>query len=325
MNQEELKRLIVGGVATVPTPFDDGFRVDYGKMADLTQWWVAEGLVTGKSVIKVAAFIGEGPQLADDEWPRLLDVTVRAAEGRAPVVCGIHCKDTVRTIDDARRAQDLGAIGLQVTSPIFNDPNQDDILRYFEALSDAIDIGIMTYSVKWQRGDNYYGVIFPETLRKMVDFERVVAIKWSPQAGSDYEDIFDLKDRFNIIDNTGQPVRCHQLGGRGFVNMTAPVHPKHIVEIWDSMESGDYDDAQARWDSVEPTLRDFYSRVTQRSGGQARVLKAMMAVMGRPVGDSRPPSLPLTAEEMDELRRIMTAWGWPVARDSTQRTRRPER
>ena len=273
---------------------------------------MGQGLVAGKSVIKVAAFIGEGPQLADDEWPRLLETAVQAADGRVPVVCGIHCKDTIRTIDDAKRAQDLGAIGLQITTPIFNDPNQDDILRYFEAVSDAIDIGILIYNVKWQRGDKYYGIVFPETLRKMVDFEQVVAIKWSPQAGAEYEDIFDLKDTFNIIDNTGQPVRCYKLGGKGFVNMTAPVHPKHIVRIWDLLEAGRYDDAQAQWDSVEPTLREFYSRVTRRSGGQSRVLKAMMAIMGMPVGNSRPPSLPLTSQELNELCRIMIGWGWPV-------------
>jgi 4-hydroxy-tetrahydrodipicolinate synthase len=310
VDRDELKRLIVGGIATVPTPFDDDFRVDYGKVGGLTRWWVENGLVTGKSVIKVAAFIGEGPQLADEEWANLILTTVQAAEGRVPVMAGVHSKDTVRTIDDAKRAADLGAVALQLTSPIFNDPNDDDKLRYFEAVNNAVDIGMMIYNVKWQRGDNFYGVVFPDTIRKMIDFENLAAIKWSPQAGSSYEDVFDLKDTFNIIDNTGSPVRNHRLGGKGFVNMTAPVNPQHIVGIWDLMEAGKYDQAQANWDSIEPTLRDFYRRVTARSGGQARVLKAMMKVIDKPVGDCRPPSMPLLREEQEELRRIMQGWGW---------------
>ena len=44
MNRDELKSLIVGGIATVPTPFDDDFRVDYRRMRDLTEWWVEQGL-----------------------------------------------------------------------------------------------------------------------------------------------------------------------------------------------------------------------------------------------------------------------------------------
>ena len=61
MNIEEIKSLIVGPIATVQTPFDDKFEVDYGKMYELTQMWVDEGLVKGRAVLKVAAAMGEGP------------------------------------------------------------------------------------------------------------------------------------------------------------------------------------------------------------------------------------------------------------------------
>ena len=62
-----MKKLIQGPFATIPTPFDENFRVDYGRMCEVTQWWVENGLVNGKSVIKVAAAMGEGPQLGDSE------------------------------------------------------------------------------------------------------------------------------------------------------------------------------------------------------------------------------------------------------------------
>ena len=45
MNRDELKRLIQGPVATVPTPFDDDFEVDYGRMRELTEWWVEAELL----------------------------------------------------------------------------------------------------------------------------------------------------------------------------------------------------------------------------------------------------------------------------------------
>ncbi len=49
-------------------------------------------------------------------------------------MCDIHYKDTLCTIEDAKRAADLGAVGVQVASLIFNDPTQDDILWFFEDL-----------------------------------------------------------------------------------------------------------------------------------------------------------------------------------------------
>ena len=72
MNRDELRKIIVGPMATVGTPFDENYEVDLGKMYEMIQWYVENGLVTGKAVIKVAAAMGEGPQLRDWEWQALL-------------------------------------------------------------------------------------------------------------------------------------------------------------------------------------------------------------------------------------------------------------
>lgn len=310
MTRDELKKLIVGPIATVPTPFDDEYRVDFGRMAVATQYWVENGLVAGKAVIKVAAAMGEGPMLRDDEWPALLRTVVQNAGGKAAVVCGIHYKDTVRTIEDAKQAQDLGAIGLQISPPIFNDPNQDDILCYYEAISKAVDIGIMVYNTWWLSGGN----VLPETILKMADFEHVVSIKWSVPEGQDYEDMRKFAHIFNVIDNSSSAPRCHKLGGRGYINLTADVHPAHDLKIWDLLESGQYDEAQALFDKVNKPLRELYAKCYRRSGGQARVKKGMFELIGIPMGASRPPSLPLNADELGELRDIMRSFGWKVVK-----------
>ena len=308
MRRDELKPLIVGPIATVATPFDDDFEVDFGRMYELTQGWVENGLVKGRAVIKVAAAMGEGPMLTDEEWPHLLRTVVRAADDRATVVCGLHYKDTKRTIEDAKRAQDMGAIALQVCPPIFNLPSQDDLLDYFGELSDAIDIGVMVYHTHWMSG----GRIEVDTILKMADFEQVASIKWSAPDDVDYDEMAKFSGIFSVIDNGGGPVRCHQLGGRGYINLTAESYPPHDLRIWDLLESKQYDEAQTLYDSVNDPLRDFAEKLGQRSGGQARLKKGIMSLMGQPVGSSRPPSKPLNAAEMEELRGILEGFGWPV-------------
>jgi 4-hydroxy-tetrahydrodipicolinate synthase len=308
MNREELKELLRGCIVATVTPFDDDFEVDYGRMAELTRWWVESGLVKGKAVLKVASMMGEVPQMRDDEWTALLRTTVQAAKGSASVMAGIHYKDTRRTIEDAKRAQDLGAIGLQVSPPIYNDPTQDDMLRFYGAVSDAIDIGIMIYHTHWMPG----GRIETETFLKMADFEHVVAIKWNAPRDVPYEDMQQLTSIFNILDNSNQPGRCYKLGGRGFLDEQAPAYPPHDLKVLELLESGRYDEGQALWDSVTVPLQVFYDKITSRSGGQPRVKKGVMAVMGHPVGSMRPPSQPLSGEEMAELREILIGFGWPV-------------
>ena len=308
MNRDELKQLIQGPIATVATAFDDDFEVDFGRMYELTQGWVANGLVKGKAVIKVAAAMGEGPMLRDDEWPYLLRTVVRAADDKASITCGLHYKDTKRTIEDAKRAQDMGAHALQVCPPIFNLPSQGDLLDYYSDLSDAIDIGIMVYHTHWMSG----GRIEVDTILKMADIEQVASIKWSNPDGVDYDEMAKFSDIFNVIDNGGGPVHCHQLGGRGYINLTAESYPPHDLRVWELMESKQYDEAQKLHDSVNGPLREFGGRLDKRSGGQARLKKGIMALMGQPVGSSRPPSKPLNENEIEELRQILLSFGWPV-------------
>jgi 4-hydroxy-tetrahydrodipicolinate synthase len=308
MTRDELRCLIQGPIAGVATPFDDRFELDLGRMHAATQYWVENGLVAGKAVIKVAAAAGEGGMLREEEWPQLLRTVVQAAGGKATIMCGIHHKDTIRTIEDVKRAQDLGAISVQLVSPIFNEPSQDDILRHFDAVSSAIDIGIMIYNTPWLR----HGSVAPETIRKMADFERVVAIKWAAPPDVDYDEMRTFAHTFNVIDNTLDPVRGHKLGGRGYINDTADVYPPHDLSLWELMEAHRYDEAQALHDRVNMAFWAFYVKVRQRSGGQARMKKGMMALMGYPMGSSRPPSLPLSQDEMAELRDLLIGVGWPV-------------
>ena len=309
MDRNELKSYIQGPIATVPTAFDSDYEIDHGRMYELAQGWVEQGLIKGKAVIKVAAAMGEGPMLSDAEWPSLLRTVVQATGGKASVVCGLHYKDTKRTIEDAKRAQDMGANGLQVCPPVFNIPSQQDILDYFSDLSDAIDIGIMVYHTHWLSG----GRIEVDTILKMFDFEKIVSIKWSNPEDVAYDEMSKFSERFNVIDNGGDIITSHQLGGRGYINLSAESYPKHDLKVWELMESKNYDEARKLHESVNEPLRKISSIIDERSGGQGRVKKGMMALMGQACGSSRPTSKPLNESDIDQLRETLVSFGWPVA------------
>src|SRR5262249_54476411 len=146
-----------------------------------------------------AAAMGEGPDLTDDEWPRLIEAVARAADGRATLFAAIKTKATRQTIDDAKRAQDLGYVGLQIDLPMFHHPYQDDMIRYFSDISDAIDIGVLIYNT-WWFGDSGFGdpSMSPETIRHLATTtEHVVGIKWSAPPGVDWEVMRDFADVIN--------------------------------------------------------------------------------------------------------------------------------
>ncbi len=309
MNREQLKKKMRGLSVAIPTAFtEDDQSLDLGTMADLTQWWVKEGLGVGSTTLKVAAAWGEGPDLSDDEWPELLRTVVDNAGGDAVVTCALKEKSTRHTIEDAKKAQDLGAIGLQIELPYNHHPLQDDYVRHFAAISDAIDIGIMIYNTHW------FGCppITAETLLRLEDAEHVVAVKWNSKDPDDYDEMRKFSHIFNVIDNSGQPARCMKNGGAGMISASAPAYPAHDLEVWSLMEAGRYDEAQALRATIGEAVKPVRAKSDAKSGGY-RFAKGMMAAMGRPVGPPRLPTLAMDEGEIDELREALRGLGWPVA------------
>ena len=123
-----------------------------------------------------------------------------------------------------------------------------------------------------------------------------------------------INQTFNIIDNCFGPVRCFKLGGHGYINHTVDIYPQHDIKLLDLLRDEKYEEAEQLWDAVEGPIGIFSAKVGGRSGGQARVKKGMMEVMGNSCGVSRPPSEPLLQNEIDELREILRSFGWPVAK-----------
>ena len=305
MTRDELKKLIGGTIVTLPSPMDDQFQVDMGRMAELTHWWLEQGVGSGIAPLKVAAAMGEGPDLADDEWPHLLRTVVNIAGPERGVICAIKPKDTTKTIEDAKKAQDLGAIGLQIDLPFFHHPNQDDYVRFYTDISDAIDIGIMIYNTHWFGCES----LTAETMLRLADAEHVAAIKWAVPDDMDYDDMAKFAHIFNVIDNSNQQVRAHKNGARGYISATVGAYPKFDMEVWQLLEAKKYDEAQAMLDRKNEALNPWMAKAGQKSGGY-RQLKGLMAAVGQPVGPPRPPTLAVDDEELAELKGVLKGLGW---------------
>ena len=313
MNRKELKTMIGGCIVTLPTPMDDDFNIDLARTTEMTKWWVEKGLGTGTSPLKTSAAMGEGPDLSDDEWPHLLRTVVRAAKSETKVICALKTKNTLHTIADATRAQDLGAIGLQIDIPFMHHANQDDLVRFFTDISDAIDIGIMIYNTHWFTSDPAIEAMRAETMLRLKDAEHVVAVKWSAPEGTDidFDDMTKFSKIFNVIDNSGQPVRNHKNGGRGYISPWVAAYPPHDLKVWDLLEAGKFEEAQAEKDRVGRILGPWAAKAGVKSGGYRQV-KGIMAAMGNPVGPPRPPTLPCSEDEIAEARVVVQELGWKI-------------
>src|SRR5690606_26170293 len=81
------------------------------------------------------------------ERRRILEHTVKVANGRVPVIAGVIDPATDRVITHAKAAKDVGADAVVVTAPFYTITSQPEIIDHFRMVRDAVDIPLIAYDI----------------------------------------------------------------------------------------------------------------------------------------------------------------------------------
>src|ERR687898_173769 len=161
----------VGRVLTaMVTPFAEDGSIDLSGAQELAAHLVDRQSHDG---LVVMGTTGESPTVSDGEQHAVLEAVLDAVGDRAVVVAGVGTNDTAHTIDNARRAERLGAHGLLVVTPYYNKPPQAGLLRHFTAVADATDLPVMLYDIP----PRSVVPIEVDTLARLAEHPRIVAVK----------------------------------------------------------------------------------------------------------------------------------------------------
>src|SRR5437868_14256956 len=123
---------IEGCLTALITPFRDG-KVDFDGLAKLVDWQIDQGV---DGIVSVGT-TGESATLDVEEHVAVIAATVKAARGRVPVVAGAGGNSTAEALELTRASEAAGANALLHVTPYYNRPNQEGLLRPFEATARA--------------------------------------------------------------------------------------------------------------------------------------------------------------------------------------------
>src|ERR1700687_4742990 len=100
------------GVALV-TPFTTEGAIDEGALEHLVDFQIDNGT----NFLVPCGTTGENPALTPDEHRRVVEITIRRANGRVPVLAGAGSNATPKAIELAQQAIELGADGILTITP----------------------------------------------------------------------------------------------------------------------------------------------------------------------------------------------------------------
>ena len=234
----------------------------------------AEVLIrSGISGLVCLGSLGENQSLTADEKRLVMEVMIKAVQGRIPVLSGVaesSCMEACRYVKDCEK---LGADGFMLMPPmIYHTPDSRETLAHFRTVAQATGLPVMIYNNPISYGHD----ITPGLFLELADQKNFVALK---ESSGDTRRITDLHNtvggRYAIFTGVDDlALESAILGIDGWVAGTGIAFPDENQYLWELMEAGEWEKARAlyRWFSpllhldVHPKFVQYIKLCVQETG-----------------------------------------------------------
>ncbi len=281
-----------GSIVAIVTPFRNG-KVDEKALGNLIEWHIKEGT----NAIVPCGTTGESATLDYKEHFRVIEFTVKAVNGRVPVIAGTGANATDETIMITKAAKKSGADAALLVSPYYNKPTQEGLYRHYKAVAEAARIPIVLYNVPGRTAVN----MLPSTVARLAEIKNIVGIK---EATGDMKQVSEIirlcGDRIDVIsgdDFTTLPLMA--LGGQGVISVSANVAPKLVSQMCALWEQGRHDEARAIHYRLEPLNASMFIETNPIP------VKTALAMMGRIKEEFRLPLCEMAPANREKLKAVL--------------------
>ena len=244
--------MFFGSIPALVTPFS-GERVAEDTFAEFVEWQIAEG----SNGLVPCGTTGETATLNRDEHRQVIAHTVRAANGRVPVIAGCGSYSTEAAIEMVRTAADVGADAVLVVVPYYNKPSQAGLAAHFLAIADTSPLPIVVYNVP----SRTVADISVETLAQVATHPKIVAIKDATGnlARVSAQRLACGEEFVQLSGNDDMALGFNAMGGVGCISVTANVAPRLCSDFQKAIREGRWDDAVKLQDRLYPLHAALFS------------------------------------------------------------------
>ena len=227
---------------------------------------------------------GEFYAFSAEEKLCIIKAAKEAVDGRVPFYAGTGCVTTKETVELTKEAAAIGGIDcLSVISPYFTAIKQDDLIRHYRAVANAVDLPILLYNIPARTGNN----IDFKTVKKLADeCKNIIGIKDSSgNFDNTLKYIENTDPRLSVLAGSDSLILWTlKAGGTGAISGCSNVFPELMASIYNYYVKGDFEKAN----EAQKKIRPF--RNVMQMGNPNSVVKRAAQLRGFDVGPARAPS-----------------------------------
>jgi 4-hydroxy-tetrahydrodipicolinate synthase len=274
-----------GSWPALVTPFRNG-KVDEKAFVALVERQIANGT----HALVPCGTTGEASTLSHEEHGRVVELCVKTAAGRVPVIAGAGSNSTDEAISLMRHAKTVGAHAALVVNPYYNRPSQDGVYAHYKTLNDAVQLPIFLYNVPVRTGAD----LPPELIGRLSKLPNVIGIK---DASADLSRVARHtalcgKDFVQISGEDPTAVGFNAQGGVGCISVTANVAPKQCSQMQEAALKGDYATARRINDTLARLHRAMFLEPSPAPA------KYALSLLGLFENETRLPIVPVHSEDV---------------------------
>jgi 4-hydroxy-tetrahydrodipicolinate synthase len=230
-------KMFKGSMVALVTPFKKG-AIDEVALKDLVEFHIKNGT----TALVPCGTTGESATLSYDEHDKVIELTIKFAKGRIPVIAGTGSNSTEEAIVLTKHAKKAGADASLQVSPYYNRPTQKGLYLHFKAIAEAVDIPIILYNIASRTGVN----IEPETFVKLAEVKNIIGVKEASGSLEQMSRIRKLcpKDFLLISGDDALTLPVLSIGGVGIISVVANIIPRDVADMCSAFEKGNIKKAE---------------------------------------------------------------------------------
>ncbi|HEV2531155.1 4-hydroxy-tetrahydrodipicolinate synthase [Phenylobacterium sp.] len=228
--------LFRGVLPALVTPFRDG-EVDEDAFVRLVERQIAGGV---HGLVPVGT-TGETATLSHDEHRAVVELCVKTAAGRVPVIAGAGSNATDEAIELVRHAKTVGADAALVVTPYYNRPSQEGLYAHYRAINDAVQLPVIIYNVPGRTSVD----ISNDTLARLAKLPNMVGVKdaTGDLARASFQRLMCGEDWVMLSGDDPSALGYMAHGGHGCISVTANVAPELCAAFYNDALAGQWQGA----------------------------------------------------------------------------------